>query len=581
MTPEAPRELQQALSALRPLLQRALGISLVASLLVLAPSAYMLEVYDRVVTSRNHLTLAMLTLLVLMVYGVMEVLDWARCQLMHQAAVAWDAAMRQRVFDAMFAASLKRHAGVGQQPMRDFRLLGEFLGAPVVVACMDVPVALVFLGLVFAMHPLLGWVTVASAGLQTAVAWLNQRSTQPPLLAANRNAIEAQRYAQAALRNALVVEAMGMLRAIQRRWMDRQDDGLAQQARASAANGAYQAAARCLQNTTGSMLLGLGAWLVLRNELNGGAGMMIIASVLGGRVLAPLVQVVAQSQSVVAALAAWQRLAGLLRAVPPAAPTMALPAAGGRLAVDSIVALVPGSSAHILKGVSFALQPGEVVAVVGPSGAGKTTLARVLMGVWPTASGKVRLDGVDMALWDKAELGPQLGYLPQEVALFDGSLADNIARFGAVDMAQVEAAARTVGLHDDISALPDGYRSAVGRDGVMLSGGQRQRVGLARALYGNPVFVVLDEPNASLDPVGEAALAQAITLMKARGTTFVVMTHRTSVLAVADKMLVLHEGQVRGFGPRDEVLTALSKANAAASASAAARPASTAMARVA
>ena len=227
-----------------------------------------------------------------------------------------------------------------------------------------------------------------------------------------------------------------------------------------------------------------------------------------------------------------------------------------------MVAAAPGSQVPILRGVAFALQPGEVLAVVGPSASGKTTLARLLVGLWPAATGKVRLDGVDVFSWDKAELGPHLGYLPQGVELFDGTLADNIARFGEVDMVKVEAAARAVGLHEVIIALPKGYDSPVGRDGAMLSGGQRQRVALARALYGDPVFVVLDEPNSSLDESGDAALSSAIAQLKSRGTTFVVMTHRTSVLAVADKMLILQEGQNRAFGPRDEVLAALAKANA-------------------
>ncbi len=557
-------ELRQALGELQPYFKRAAWLSVVASLLVLAPSAYMLEVYDRVVNSRSHMTLAMLTLLVLAVFVVMEVLDWARGQLMHEASLALDKKVSGRVFHAIFEANLKRVAGGTTQPMSDFRTLREFLNTPVLIACMEAPVALVFLVLIFAMSPILGWSAVGAAVIQTLIAWLNQRSTQPPLLAANRSAVAAQQYADGSLRNAQVIESMGMLRDIHRRWMEKQREFLNLQAQASDAGGAFQAASKSVQNTTSSMLLGLGAWLMLRNELNGGAAMMIIASVLGGRVLAPLVQIVTQWQSVVNVRDAWGRLDQLLTGLPVRAPSMPLPPPHGSLTVESVVAAAPGTQVPILKGVAFALQPGEVLAVVGPSASGKTTLARLLVGLWPANSGKVRLDGVDVYTWDKAELGPHVGYLPQGVELFDGTLAENIARFGVVDSAKVEAAARALGLHEMIVALPKGYDSPVGREGAMLSGGARQRVGLARAIYDDPVFVVLDEPNSSLDEAGDAALASAIMQLKSRGTTFVIMTHRTSVLAVADKMLILHEGQNRAFGPKDEVLAALAKANAQA-----------------
>ena len=289
--------------------------------------------------------------------------------------------------------------------------------------------------------------------------------------------------------------------------------------------------------------------------------MLVVASILGGRMLAPLVQVISQWQGVVNVRDAWARLDTLLAAVPAKSPGMPLPAPTGTLQVEQLVAGAPGNPSPILRGIAFALNPGEALAVVGPSASGKTTLARMLVGLWPAAAGKVRLDGADVHTWDKGELGPYLGYLPQGIELFEGSLAENIARFGDVDMVKVEAAARAVGLHDFIQSLPQGYESAVGPDGARLSGGQRQRVGLARALYGDPVFVVLDEPNSSLDEIGDAALARAIAEAKSRGTTFVVMTHRTSILAVADKMLVLRDGQQQAFGPRDDVLAALQKAS--------------------
>jgi len=314
----------------------------------------------------------------------------------------------------------------------------------------------------------------------------------------------------------------------------------------------------------GSLLLGLGAWLVLEDALAGGPGMMIVASVLGGRMLAPLVQMVSQWRAVVNVRDAWRRLDQLLTQLPERPPAMPLPAPRGLLNVENVIAGAPGSNAPILRGVAFALQPGEVLAVVGPSASGKTTLARLLVGLWPCISGKVRLDGADVFAWDKLELGPHLGYLPQGVELLEGTLAENIARFGEVDVDKVHEAARLVGLHEFILSLPQGYDSPVGRDGAILSGGQRQRVALARALYSDPVFVVLDEPNSSLDEAGDAALAHAISQLKARGTSFVVMTHRTSVLAVADKMLVLRDGVQQAFGPRDQVLAALNQAAAQA-----------------
>ena len=563
-----PAELPQAVRALQPYFVRAAWFSLCASLLVLAPSGYMLEVYGRVVNSRSHLTLAMLTLLVLAAYCLMEVLEWARAEIMYQAGQELDRKMRNRVFGAIVESSLRRMPGASVQPLNDFRTIREFLYSPPLLALMEAPVSLVLMGLMFAISPVLGWSAVVGSMLQVLVGWLNERNTQPPLVAANRCAIAAQQYVDGSLRNAQVIESMGMLRDARRRWMGKQREFLELHALASDRAGTYQALTKFLQVTMGSLLLGLGAWLLLNHRLHGGAGMMIVGSILGGRVLAPLVQLVTQWRVVVHARDAWQRLDSLLGAIAPKPDTMALPPPKGLLQVESLVAGPPGGGTVILKNVAFSLAPGEVLAVVGPSASGKTTLARLLVGVWPAASGKVRLDGADVFTWDKSELGPHVGYLPQDVELLEGTLADNIARFGEVLPAKVKAAAMAVDLHAFIMGLPLGYDSPVGHEGGMLSGGQRQRIALARALYGDPVLVVLDEPNSSLDEAGDAALASAIRDLKSRGTTFVVMTHRTSVLAVADKLLVLNDGVMQAFGPRDDVLAALKKAGAQAAAQA-------------
>ena len=557
---QAPSELRAALMQLRPFFVRAGWFSLFASVLVLAPSGYMLEVYSRVVDSRSYGTLFWLTVVVLGAYALMELLEWARAEVMRAAAQRFDALLSTRVFDAVFAAKLRNVPGGTAQPLQDFAKLRDFLFSPALLAIMEAPVAILMAVLLFLISPWLGWSAVVFGIAQTLVALWNERRTKQPLMQANQKAFQAQQYADGTLRNAEVIAAMGMLRATHQRWVQKQREFLNLQAQASESAGGFQALGKLLQTTLSSLLLGLACWLLLNNELHGGGGMMIVGSILGGRMLAPLLQVVAQWQAVIGVRESWHRLEALLAAVPKDPENMALPAPRGVLQVEQLMAGAPGSPAVIVRGVAFALQPGEVLAVVGPSASGKSTLARLLVGLWPAASGKVRLDGVDIFSWDKAELGPHVGYLPQGVELLEGTLAQNIARFGEVDMHKVRAAAQAVGVDALIESLPQGYETVVGPGGVRLSGGQRQRIGLARALYGAPTLIVLDEPNSNLDDEGDAALARAIAQASARGATVVVITHRTSVLGVAHKMLLIRAGLQQAFGPRDEVLAALQQA---------------------
>ena len=561
MKPQTPpSELTMAFEPLRPTLYKTILFSLIISMLALAPTVYMLEVYDRVVNSRSDTTLAMLTILVVLCYAVMEVLEKLRSSMMRAAGVKLDNALSKRVYSAMFQGFLRRQVGGNMQVLNDLRTVREFLHNPALMAIMEAPVALVALLFSFMISPILGVATLLGGLAQVFVALMNERATRKPLMQANQSASGAMQMAEASLRNAQVMESMGMLDPVHARWQKRQREFLALQSKASEGAGLWANMSKAVQLVLASFLLGLGAWLTMNNALNGGPVMMIIGSVLGGRVLAPLAQLVAQWNGVVTVRESWARLDMLLSQIPAKPVAMSLPAPKGQLNVEGLVAGPPGQQAAILRGIQFALNPGEVLAVIGPSAAGKTTLARLLVGLWPSMGGKVRLDGADVFAWDKSELGPYLGYLPQGVELLEGTIAENIARFGDVDMAQVEVAAKLVGVHELILAMPQAYNTPIGRDGAMLSGGQRQRVGLARALYGKPVLVVLDEPNSSLDEAGDAALTQAIATLKQQGTTFVIMTHRTSVLGVADKMLLLREGVQQAFGPRDEVLAAMQQA---------------------
>jgi ATP-binding cassette subfamily C exporter for protease/lipase len=573
-------ELKQALLSLKPLVRRAVFFSFFTNLLVIVPMIYMLEVYDRVVNSGSMMTLAMETIAVLGALLLMEALEWVRSGILQRAGLKLDESTGARTFNAVFEANLRRLPGISSQALNDLRVLRDFIGSPGMIALIDLPLAMIYMVAIFVISPMMGWMAMFGALLQVAIAWFNERSTQPPLTAANRAAIEAQNYASNSLRNAQVIEAMGMQRNIHGLWMKKQHEFLALQADASDKAGAFSAAAKFVQLTQSSLLLGLGGWLMLRGEFTGGGGLMIVASSLGSRVLSPLVQLIATWKNVIGARDAYQRLDSLLTAIPQKEPGMPLPPPVGALTVENVVAAAPGApTASILRGVSFAVPAGKVMAIVGPSASGKTTLARLLMGIWPAASGKVRLDGVDVHTWNKTELGPHVGYLPQEVELFDGTLAENIARFGEVDMSKVEAAARAVGVHETLMALPQGYETRIGDEGCFLSGGQRQRVGLARAIYGNPRFIVLDEPNSSLDEAGELALVQTLQGLKLCGITVIVITHRTNVLIAADLMLILHEGQVKACGPRDEVLAALQRNAQQAAASAATPAVATAAAR--
>ena len=544
-----------------PVFRKALGFSVITGLLALAPSVFMLEVYDRVVNSRSTTTLLSLLLCVLFVYAVMEVLDKLRSRLLQQAAWRMDEMLREHLHDASYAASL-RHGVPTIQAFNDLRTVREGIGSPAITAIMDLPTSVIFLFLVFAISPWLGGMSLAGAVVQVMIGVRTERKTLPAISEANKASIAAQSYASGALRNAQVISAMGMERNIYERWITRQHAFLRLQAMSSETAGANAASSKFIQTMQSSLILGLSCWLTIKGMLLGGGGMMIVASTLGGRLLSPLVQLIGQWRTVVGMRDAYQRLEQFLSSSTAPRNPMPLPPPEGQLAVEGVVAAAPGSAEPVIRGVSFSLQPGEMLMLIGPSAAGKTALARVLMGVWEASAGKVRLDGADLHGWNKEALGPHLGYLPQSVELFDGTLAENIARFGDVDMDQLRAATALVGLDTMIASLPDGLQTRIGDDGAILSGGQRQRVGLARAIYGNPKLIVLDEPNASLDMAGDQALLATLKALKARNCTTIVITHRTSILPVADKILMLRNGKLAAFGPRDDVLASLKQPGA-------------------
>lgn len=547
--------LDDTLRALKRFFVSAGVFSFFINALMLVPAVYMLQVYDRVLASRNETTLYMLSLIVLVFYLLMAGLEWLRARLMVQAGLRLDADLNEKVLSSAFRQNLRQRGANAEQATGDLNGVRQFLTGNGLFAFFDAPWAPLFIGVIFLLHPTLGIVSLVGAVLLLGLALWTEHRTQAPLAEANRAGIAANQFAANSFRNAEVVEAMGMFPALRSRWYALHRRMLALQTIASDRAGSISAATRFTRITLQSLILGMGALLVIDGEITPGA--MIASSILLGRGLAPVEQAIGAWKQFVGARSAHERLRKLLDDYEPRGEAVELPPPRGEYRVENVVAVAPGGNLPILKGISMHIPAGTVLGVIGPSGSGKSTLARLLVGVWGTAAGVVRLDGADVHAWDKAELGPWLGYLPQDVELFDGTVAENIARFGEVDSAAVVRAASQAGVHELILRLPEGYETPIGTGGCALSGGQRQRIALARALYGNPSALVLDEPNSNLDDVGESALIEAVKSLKAAGKTVVLITHRTSVLSVVDALVVLRDGKVHAYGAPSEVMAAL------------------------
>jgi ATP-binding cassette subfamily C exporter for protease/lipase len=545
-------ELAAIVRAFRGALLAVALFSCAINLLLLVPSIYMLQIYDRVLSSRSHLTLLMLTLMVVGLYLLEAALEFVRSRVLVRASAALDLKLSARVFDASFMKYLRHRDANPAQALADLANARQFLTGQGLFAFFDAPWTPIYLAVIFVLHPWLGAFAVLAAVVLLLMAWLNERLTSPYLAGAGAAATAAGQYADNNLRNAEAIEAMGMLGSLRERWFVRQARFLTLQARASDAAAAVGASSRFFRLAFQSGILGLGALLAIDGEVSPGG--MIAASILLGRALSPVELGISTWRGFVSARGAFSRLVSLLATYPAHEAKVTLPRPQGDVTIEDLVLGAPGRKEPILKGIHLTVNAGTLIAVVGRSAAGKSTLARALVGVWAPQSGAVRLDGAEVHRWDRAQLGPWIGYLPQDVELFEGTLAENIARFGPVDAERVIRAARRAGVHDLVLHLPQGYDTFIGEGGVALSGGQRQRVALARALYGDPALVVLDEPNANLDDAGDAALIAALQDMKKDGRTVFVMTHRANVLAVADTVVVLANGAIQAAGPRDAVL---------------------------
>ena len=529
--------------------------SAISNLLMLVPSLYMLQVYDRVLASQNSVTLGMLTLMMLGAYLLMGALELIRSFVLVRVGARFDMELNKRVYTAAFEQNLKKAGGSAGQSLQDLTAIRQFLTGNGVFAFFDAPWFPLYLAVIFYFEPQLGWFSLGGTALLVFLAFVNEWVSKKPLSEANSMAIQSGALATNNLRNAEVIESMGMLPDLMGRWFKLHGKFLHLQAEASEKAGIVGALTKFVQVSLQSLVLGFGALLVIEGKMT--AGMMIAASILVGRALAPVQQLIGVWKSFSSTRNAYERLVALLETYPKRSAGMALPAPTGALSVEGVSAGPPGSPVPVLKGVTFAIQPGDVLGVIGPSGSGKSTLARLLVGVWVAGIGKVRLDGADIYQWNKAELGPHLGYVPQDIELFGGTVGENIARFGELDSQAVVVAAKRAGVHDMILQLPKGYDTLLGDGGAGLSGGQKQRLGLARAMYGDPSVLVLDEPNSNLDDVGEHALVAAIQDLRQRGKTIVLITHRTSVIGITNKLLLLRDGTVAAFGPTDQVLAAL------------------------
>lgn len=531
--------------------------SALINLLMLVPSVYMLQVYDRVLPSGNEMTLLMLTLIMAGLLALTGGLDYLRNMLVIRMSNQFDLALNSRVYDAAFQAKL--HRTPGQLPLQaqtDLMILRRFITGNGIFAFLDLPWFPLYLLVIALFNPWLGLFACGGAVVLIALALLNERLSGPPLTAANRSSVAAQGMQGSHFAHTELAEAMGMQQYLRQCWLNRHCDSLKEQTQASDYSAKIMTITKTVRLILQSLMLGLGGWLALDNTIS--PGMMIAGSILLGRALSPVEQVTGVWKSAKESRLAYQRLTALLTAHPQPPQKLALPVSQGHLSVSVMQAGYPGCDMPLLHNLHFSLAPGEVLGIIGPSGAGKSALAKLLAGLWPATRGAVRLDGADLCQQDKAVSGKYIGYLPQEIALFPGTIAANIARFDPdADPENIIRAGQLAQVHELILQLPQGYETLTGADGTGLSGGQRQRIALARALYGSPALIILDEPNAALDDAGLSALISAINTLKKQGKAIVLITHHKPLLSVTDKLLLLAGGRMQLFGPAEKVIETL------------------------
>lgn len=535
------------------------GFSLIVNLLMLTPTLYMLQVYDRVVVSQNEMSLLVVSLITLFLMGMLGFSEWARSRVLVRTGVKLDQALSDRVFRAAFLAYLQPRLISPEKAFSQLLTLRQFLTSQGIFAFFDSPWIVVYTTILFMLHPWLGLMACLFALIQLLIAGYGHRITHASQAQADRAQARAQHFMQSKARNYEAVSSMGMFEGLFERWRQRHDEAMQQAALAHRRSARIMALSKFVRHAQQTLSLAAGAWLVIRGDISPGA--MIAANVLTARALAPIDLLTQTWPNFLSSREAFRQLQALLRAAPVEPQEDLKQRPLGRLRLDAVDARMPGRGQAMLRSISLDLAPGELSVIMGPSGSGKSTLARVMLGIWPVTAGQVWLDGHKIDHLRRSSLGPCFGYVPQDVELFEGTVADNIARSGEVDPAKVIKASQATGLHDMILRLPKGYDTVIGPGGTFLSGGQRQRIALARALYGNPCVVILDEPNANLDEDGERALFTALQRLKSAGTTLVVITHRPGLVQWADRLILLQDGQMVAHGPRDAVLQAIDSAS--------------------
>lgn len=530
-------------------------VTAVVDILGIVPILYMMNVFDRAISSKSGITLLSLTALVVAVYIFWSALEWIRSRLMVRLSLRIDWDLSSDIFDASFRRYVGRKNVNVHQLLGDLTTLRQFLTGAGVLSLMDAPFAIVFIIIGGLFHPYLAIFALVAAIVMLITTYLTQKMTSPILKVANDANAEASRVAADSLRQAEATLALGMMGAVRQRWYNQHRVYLQNQVNASESSGLMGGVSGFLSKSMPSLQLALGAYLAMQGLITG--GMVIAASMLISKAVGPFQKLLVNWKDIVAAKQAYDRLNSLLEEDIKRDAHMKLPPVKGRLDVLDLISVPPGQNKAVLTNIHFSMEPGEAIAVVGPSAAGKTCLVRLLIGVWKPANGHVRLDGVEISDWNHDEVGPQIGYVPQEIEFFEGTVAENIARLGEVDPEKVVQAAQLIGMHETILTFPKGYNTQLGETGFPLSGGQRQRLAIARAFYNNPKFVVMDEPNANLDEIGESVLAQAVSTLKKTGCSIIITTHRPRLVSVVDKLLVLRAGQQVGFGPADDMINAV------------------------